>query len=70
MEKWRAPRGLNLPLSANNERLTGTASQIASQKSGVPADLRLVIDSRPRLSEPLKAAVLAIVNTTTKKEGQ
>jgi hypothetical protein len=58
---------LNLRVSPGSDP---QASQRASQNSGVPADLWLVIDYWARLSEPLKAAVLAIVNTTMSKEGQ
>ena len=42
-------------------------SQIASQKT-FPADLQRVVDSWETLPEPLKAAVLAIVNSSAGKE--
>jgi len=48
--------------------LTDPPSQIASQISGVAADLQRIIDSWPKLSQPLKAAILAIVTTATKEE--
>jgi hypothetical protein len=48
---------------------TSSPSQIASQISGVPADLRRVIDCWPALSQPLKNAISAIVHAVTGKEG-
>jgi hypothetical protein len=69
-EKWCALQGLNLQNSGNSLGNPHTASQIDSQTSGLPADLRHVVEAWPGLSQPLKAAVLAIINTTTRKEGQ
>jgi hypothetical protein len=45
----------------------GLPSQIASQISGVSADLQRVIDSWGRLSEPLRRAVLAIIGSADRR---
>ena len=66
MEKWRAPRDLNLRNSGNS---LGN-SHAASQKSSLPAELQRVVEAWPKLTALFKAAILAIVDTTTKKEGQ
>jgi hypothetical protein len=46
----------------------GIPSQIASQNSGLPAELQKVVDAWPDLGSVLRGAILAIVNTATKEE--
>ena len=47
----------------------GLPSQIASQISGASADLQRVVDSWPALSAPLRAAILAIVDSALPRNG-
>jgi len=47
---------------------TGLPSQIASQVSGLPGDLRRVIDAWSTLSQPLKDAIVAIVRAAKGKQ--
>ena len=69
-EKWCALQGLNLRNSGNSLGNSHTASQIASQNSSLPGELQRVVEAWPKLSAPLKAAILAIVDAATKKEGR
>ncbi len=50
--------------------LGGAASQIASQDSGFDDDLCRLVDSWDKLSPPLKAAILAIVDATANHRGE
>lgn len=49
---------------------TSSASQIDSHVSGLPADLQEVVTAWQSLSEPLKAAVLAIIRTVKDGRGK
>jgi hypothetical protein len=46
----------------------GLPSQIASQNSGLPAELQKVVDAWPDLSSAIRGAILAIVNAAKKEE--
>ncbi len=49
--------------------LAAPSSQTASQKSDLPAELQRVVEFWPRLSAPLKDAILVIINTAAKYSG-
>jgi hypothetical protein len=65
-KEWCALQGLNLHLYLGKDP---QASLIASQNSDLSPDLQQVVGSWPNLSQPLKDAILAIVDAGTKREG-
>jgi len=64
-EKWCAIQGSNLQQTSKSLGNSDAASQIASQEQWQALQsLDLIVDSWPKLSAPLKAAILAIVDST------
>lgn len=62
---WCALQGLNLQKSADSLGNSDSASQIASQKIGAAFDgLDSVVEAWPNLPCPLKAAILAIIDSS------
>jgi hypothetical protein len=61
---------LNLQKSGDSLANPHAASQIASQKSDLPAELQRDVEAWQILGEALRAAIVAIVDAATKKEGQ
>jgi hypothetical protein len=59
-ENWCALQGSNLPKTQQNRPDSAAASQIDSQEN---AELKEIASAWPHLTDPLKAAVLAIVRT-------
>jgi hypothetical protein len=65
IEKWCALQVLNLQKTSDSLGNSGSASQIASQKIGISFDgLDSVVEAWLNLPCPLKAAILAIVNSS------
>jgi hypothetical protein len=63
--EWCAVQGLNLQKTSNSLGNSDGASQIASQISGEALHgLDSVVESWSKLPAPLKAAILAIVNSS------
>jgi hypothetical protein len=68
--KWSERQDLNLSLASDNQPFTAGDTQGDSQTAVASChDLSQVVKAWPRLSVPLKAAILAIINTSTVQEG-
>jgi hypothetical protein len=67
MEEWCAIQGSNLQQSANSLENSQAPSQGASQNLGSASNLELaqVVAAWPKLSAPLRAAILAIAGSVT-----
>jgi hypothetical protein len=61
---------LNLQNSGDSLGNSQADAPIDAQESDLPAELQRVVEAWPKLTAPLKAAILAIVDAATKKEGQ
>ena len=62
--KWSERQDLNLSTRPNNQEVTSGDTQRDTQNAVAPLhDLSQVVTAWPRLSAPLKAAILAIVRT-------
>jgi len=65
-KKWSKRQDLNLPPPADNQGIAASDTQGDSQTPVTSLhDLSQVVKAWPRLSAPLKAAILAIVATAT-----
>jgi hypothetical protein len=70
-KEWSERQDLNLSPSSDNERFATGDTQGDAQTAVTPRhDLSRVVKAWPKLSPPLKAAIIAIVNSVTDKEGQ
>jgi len=69
--RWSERQDLNLPPSPDNQAVTSRNTQGDTQTPVSSLhDLSQVVNAWPRLSAPLKAAILAIVNTVSAGERQ